>query len=383
MPTPVVYLDGRLDPFAHLPEHERSTSIEVFYSTNRTVAGDHYGNDVDHVLRLGKATMRIGEPGDDWASLADASTIHPRPRPIPVRLMSSEEIASDDNETGRKNWATRVDQALRRTATRDIVIYVHGAKVGFPHSCAFVAELDHFAGRDLTPVAFDWPTHQEIFSYLDRVDLDHARRSSARLVETIELLADRTSVRNIHMVSWSAGARVLSRALAELDERTAGKAAPDRYRIGTVVFAASDVPVSDFIGRLPAIHRLSKEVIVYVSNEDFALRWSARLMGGGRRLGLAPEQLSREELALLRRMPRLEVIDTSLGRDLRGFNITGHRYWFQHPWVNSDLVLALRTGARAQQRGLRAAPTPGVWYFGSGYAERIGEIGHELTDGEW
>lgn len=382
MPTPVLYLDGRVDPFSHLPASERSTRVEVFYTTNRQPEGDHYGNDVDEVLRLGRATMELGEPSDDWETLVRASTTDPRERPMPVRLVESEEEGTDEEPAVIRRWVSEVDRAVRRTATRDIVFYVHGAKVGFHHSCAFAAELDHFGGRDFTPVAFDWPTHQEILSYVDGVDLDHARRSSSRLAETLRLLADGTSVERIHVVSWSAGARVHSRALAELGKGgIAG--ARKRYRLGVQAFAASDVPVKDFLERLPAIHGLSERVLVYMSDGDGALKWSARLMGGGRRLGLEPEKLSESELAALRAMPRLEAIDTSYGKERRGFDIIGHRYWFQHPWVNSDLVLALRTGADAAGRGLRPAPVRGVWYFGDHYPERIGGVGRRLTGGAW
>lgn len=382
MPTPVVYLDGQVRPFEHLSLGDRRTASEVFYSTNRNPTGDHYGNDVGGVLRLGVARMEIGDPGDDWEALVRVSTTHPRPKPMPVRLVKHVELADDRHEDLLAHWASRVDRALRKTETRELIIYVHGAKVGFQHSCAFAAELSHFAGRDFTPVAFDWPTHQEIFSYVDRVDLDHARRSTSRLAETIRILADRTSARRIHVVSWSAGARVLSRALAEM---AGGDAARERkrYRLGEVVFAASDVPREEFLARLPAIHGLSDRVLVYMSDDDGALRWAPRLMGGGQRLGLEPKKVSDEEREVLRRMSRLEVVDSSYGKTFRGFDITGHRYWFQHPWVNSDLILALRTGAGAKERGLEPAPLERVWYFDHDYAETISGVGRNLTDGQW
>lgn len=382
MPTPVMYLDGKVDAFADLPASEKRTDVEVFYSTNRRPRGDHYGNRLDSVLRFGKATIGIGEETDRWETLAEASTTHPRPRPMPLRLAGYDEFGTDEDPAVMRRWAAGVDRAVRRTETRDVVIYVHGAKVDFLHSCAFAAELDHFAGRDFTPIAFDWPTHQEIFSYVDGVDADHARRSATRLAETIRLLADHSSAKRIHIVSWSAGARVHSRALAELGQgnlRTARK----RYRLGVMAFAAGDVPVKDFLERLPAVHGLSDHVLVYMSDADGALKWSARLMGGGRRLGFAPESLTEEEAAALRAMPRLEAIDTSLGKQRRGFDITGHRYWFKHPWVNSDLILALRTGAPAAKRGLSRSSVGGVWAFPKEYPERIGGAAHRLTGGSW
>jgi len=382
MPTPQLFMDGKVDPFAHVPERDRTTELKVFYATNRRPLPLHYGNRLDPELRVGTAKVGLGDEGETWKSLKEASTTHPRAKPIEIRLIGSKETATDGDPHGIRDWARGIDSKLRATETRDVIIYVHGAKVGFLHSCAFAAELDHFAGRDFTPVAFDWPTHQQVFSYFDRTDLNHAFKSASKLAEVLRALADETSARRIHVVSWSAGARVLSRAMVELAGEDPVRF-KERYRIGTVVFAAGDVTEKNFIRRLPAIHGLSDRVLVYISDDDFALKWASRLMGGGQRLGLAPRKLSETELRTLREMPRLEVVDTSYGKDLRGFDITGHRYWFQHPWVNSDLLLALRTDADPSRRGLKAAPVHGVWYFGADYSQRISAVGRRLTTGQW
>lgn len=381
MPTPVMYLDGKVEPFAHLPLECRTTEAEVFFVTNRIRHGEGYGAGLDDQMRFGVAKMGLGNVDETWVGLVDASTQHPRAEPLPVRVVSSKELAVEGGP-GLSEWTRRMDQAIARTSTRDLVIYVHGAKVGFEHSCAFAAELKHFSGSDLTAVAFDWPTHRELVSYVDGVDLDHARKSSVKLAEMIEVLAKETRARRIHIVSWSAGARVLSRALEEL--AGAGmKTRAAKLRLGAVVFAAGDVPEADFEKRLPAIHGLSERVIVYMSDDDFALRWSSRLMGGGRRLGMEWSDLGSTRAKFLAEHPRLEVVDTSFGKERRGFDIRGHRYWFQHPWVNSDLILALRTDQPARKRGLTRGSFEGLYYFSADYGKRIGSVAKGLTGGAW
>lgn len=323
----------------------------------------------------------MGESDDDWMSLEMASTTHPRSAPMKVSVLEARETAVQGGSEVER-WVDQVEHSIASSRNRDVVIYVHGAKVGFEHSCAFAAELKHFAGRDLTAIAFDWPTHREIFSYLDGVDVRHARESADDLGDLIELLAGRTSVRRIHVVAWSAGARVVSRALFHLDQSEDARRKLGR-RLGAVVFAAGDVPEADFRERLPAIHRLSERVIVYVSDDDFALKWSSRLMRGGRRLGTEWDEYGPRELAYLRSHPRLEIVDTSYGKETRGFDIRGHRYWFKHPWVNSDLVLALRTDRGAAERGLSKGIAAGIYYFAPDYDERIGSVGKALTSGTW
>lgn len=375
MPTPAVYLSGELHPFEHLPKAEKTAKMKVFFATNRK-GKPPYGGAIDKTLRYGVAEVEIGLRGESWASLEEASTTHPRPEPMPIRLLQSREIEKD-TEVGSGEWLREVNAAIGKTKSKDVVIYIHGAKVGFEHSCAFAAELKHFAGRDVTAMAFDWPTHREILSYLDRVDVSHARASSAKLADMIELLSSNTQAKKIHLVSWSAGARVLSRALDDLGKRG------DDYDLGSVVFAAGDVPEKDFGERLPAIHRLAERVTVYVSDNDFALKWSARLMFGGKRLGVEWKKVGAEQIRLLREHPKLEIVDASYGKKKRGFDIQGHRYWFQHPWVNSDLVIALRTDQPAVKRGLTPSKQKGLYYFAPGYDRKIGKVAVGLTGGSW
>lgn len=382
MPTPRLYQNGGIDPFTHLSAQEKRTELPVFYATNRKRTASYYGSGIDPALRYGVAEVGIGSESDDWNSLTKASCSPTRPNPLPLRLLGFNENTGTTSTIDSRAWLQQLDKASRKTRTQDVMIYVHGAKVEFFHSCAFAAEFAHFSGREITPVAFDWPTHTEVFSYITRVDIRHGIESADRLAELVRMIASHTEVRRIHLVSWSAGARVLSRAMVKLGGDSP-RTLRSRYRIGTSVFAASDVPESDFIERLPAIHALSDRVLVYLSDDDKALKWSSMLMGGGRRLGVEPRKPTADEIAIMKRYPRLQVIDSSYGKVRRGFDITGHRYWYQHPWISSDLILTLRTGAGPTKRGLQSIGATGAWYFPPDYGERIGGTARNLTDGKW
>ena len=382
MPAPQIYQKGGVNPFGGLAQKQKGTKLPVYYATNRNPAGKYYGSSVGPRLRFGVADVAIGNEAENWDSLVTASREATRATPLPLRLLRFDEFGTHDQETHAPEWLRKVGETVRQSQSKDVLVYVHGAKVEFFHSCAFAAEVAHFTGREITPVAFDWPTHPEIFSYITRIDINHGIRSAEQLAELVRVLSTESSIRRIHLVSWSAGARVLSRAMVKL-----GGDKPhslrSRYRIGTAVFAASDVPERIFLERLPAIHALSDRVLVYLSDRDSALKWSRRLLGGGRRLGIEPISPTEEELTALRKHPRLEVVDTSYGRIERGFDITGHRYWYQHPWVSSDLMVTLRTNADPTKRGLHAAPIQGVWYFAPDYGDRIGGIARKLTGGKW
>ena len=196
----------------------------------------------------------------------------------------------------RAGWLVEdLNDAIDDARDKDILIYVHGAKVNFYNACAFAAQLDHFMGRDMTSVAFSWPTRQDIIAYSFGDDVNRAYKAAPALATLIETIAEKTDARRIHILCWSAGARVLSSALAELRERhpdLTHEQLQEKLRVGTAYFAAGDVPTSEFVEKLPAINDVAREIIVTVSSNDIALKNASIWMGGGNRLGQEGGELS-------------------------------------------------------------------------------------------
>mgnify|MGYP000477636865 CR=1 FL=1 len=75
MPTPVIYKNSQIDPFVHLTPELKIPQTHVFYATNRAPKtsdpGAGYGNKLDSIVHLGKATIRMGTPDIDWDDLYD------------------------------------------------------------------------------------------------------------------------------------------------------------------------------------------------------------------------------------------------------------------------------------------------------------------------
>jgi hypothetical protein len=145
----------------------------------------------------------------------------------------------------------------------------------------------------------------------------------------------------------------------------------ERLRIGTAYFAAGDIPRDEFLEALPTIHGLAHNVIVTTSDKDEALITAQVIMGGERRLGHAGHQLTPEEWEMINAMERLEVVNLSIGHESRGFDIAGHRYWFNHPWASSDVLLAIRTDLPPDQRGLVLEMGNVLWSMPVDYPERV------------
>lgn len=399
MPTPALFTETGVDPMAHIPEDERWVPRRVYYATTRERTSTRrdiaYGNQQGDHLSMGVALVGFGPEGMSWADLR-AATVSPeldgRP-PLTINGVFEagrfpiDATAQEAAEPNRAAWVLgSIDTAVTNARDPDILVYVHGAKVDFYNACAFAAQLDHFMGRDLTSIAFSWPTRQSILSYALGNDVGRAYEAAPALATLLEALAADTSARRIHVLCWSAGGRVTSRALALLRERHGDldhAALQEKLRLGAVYFAAADVPADQFLDDLPAIHDLAREVVVTQSDNDGALASAERFMGGEPRIGLLhAATLAQEHREWLLDLERFHVINVSRGSGERGFDITGHRYWFKHPWASSDVVLAIRTDLGPDQRGLVGVPPEGeperepiVWAIPADYPDRLRALG--------
>lgn len=398
MVTPVIYDGDTLDPFAHVDETHRTPSMTVFFATNRARATGRfdapmaYGNSLTNTLQLGSARVRFGRDMD-WETLHEESRSLKRSNPIGLSLTDVWEHASIDLRSGEfvprvtdgsTEFFDAINAQLRHAKDPELLIYVHGAKVNFYNACVYAAELDHFAGRDMVSLAYAWPTHQDIFAYLDGEDIARGRASVVPLATLLRLLAEHTTAQKINIICWSAGGRVVSRALNELGKQVSERGMdPAELRLGAVVFAAPDVPVHDFFERLPNIHLVAERVIVTTTDDDIALEKATQFMGGGARAGNLRIDAFGTQFADLGALSRVEVVDVSYGQNDRGFDIGGHDYWFRHAWVASDVILSLRTRLPANQRGLAPTNLPNVWYLPNDYPDRARAAVRNALNGTW
>ena len=241
-------------------------------------------------------------------------------------------------------------------------------------------------GRDLTAVAFAWPTHQDIFAYLSGEDVKRGYESAEALATLIELLSAETHALRIHVLSWSAGGRVASKAIAILRDRypdVDAETLRSRFRLGTAYFAAGDVPTQEFLSEVQSIHSLVDRLVVTQSSHDEALDVGSTVMSGGDRIGQDSNHLAKEDLDMVLSLERLEVVDVSLAAADRGFDIVGHNYWFDHPWASSDVLLSIRTRLSPADRGLEQGKVPVLWYLPPDYPQRLRKLLRETELRTW
>jgi esterase/lipase superfamily enzyme len=389
MPTPVVFSEMEVSPLDHVPKEERWNPRRVYYATTRGREDDlqriNYGNSESDRVSVGMALIGFGGPTVSWSALREHSRRANRSEVVDLSIAglveagyyTIDENGEINDAAGSAAWLMAdLNEAIRSARDRDLLIYVHGAKVNFYNANAFAAQLDHFMGRDMTSVAFSWPTRQNLFAYGSGSDVKRAYRSAPALTSLIELLAEDSVARRIHIVCWSAGGRVVNAALKQLYDRHADGAEDLRqqFRLGTVYFAAADVPGDEFLDALPAMNSLANRIVVTVSSKDGALEAARLFMRGGTRIGQRNQQLSPEEMDIVEAADRLEVVDVSRGWEGRGFDITGHRYWFDHPWASTDLILAIRSDLGPRERALDPTELDLLFGIPGDYPERLREL---------
>lgn len=399
MPTPILYSDLEMDPFGHLPGNEMTPEITVAYATNRVPEGPstnpEYGNGIGTTLHLGEARIRFGDDDMTWEQLDKASRTPPpevaddnfrfRRPDVPLFTVGAEEFGKFETEAGngppdeltagQRRFVDLLNRRLAQIPDRQLILYVHGAKQSFSSSAVFTGQVNHFLGRDLVGVAFAYPVHQNIIDYGIGIDVRRGNRSAGPLADFIEFLAAHSDAQSINIVCWSQGGRVTSLGLETLRQRYPeldSKTLREKFRLGLVIFAAADVPRDDFIERLDDIHDMSERVTVMMSDDDGALRMAKTFMRGGARAGAIDEDNidADREAEIVAGLERLEIIDVSHFQEERGFDITGHGYWWAHPWASTDVLLHIRTQMSAEERGLAPTGYDRMWGLPADYPER-------------
>ena len=389
MPAPAAFLDEGSNPFTVNPELNAEPEIELFYATNRLPVGPR-GNRLYAVvpgldMRAGVATVRIGEEGTTWDRIYEWSTFSggdTRPYLHLVNLNEAAAIGGADEPltAEAKAWFAQIDQVLQRSLDRDIIVYVHGANTTVERAAGQAAQLHHFTGRNSVVVLFVWPTAENFLRYSR--DMVTAFGAAPHLAQFIKLLAENTSAQNIDVFTYSAGATVGSDALATVG-RDAAAAGDDGPRLGEIYHAAPDADFRTFVDDMQHYAPVSRRMTVAVNMHDSALRLS-QLVNRASRAGrpdvaeLSPE--ATQWLLGAEHEHGLEVIQVR-AENIPGLSRRSHTFWYDDPWISSDVLITLLYHLAPEARGLTAEETPGdarFWTFAPDYPERLAAVMDEL-----
>ncbi|UCD56076.1 MAG: alpha/beta hydrolase [Candidatus Hydrogenedentota bacterium] len=400
MEPPAVFKNGEIDPFGGLPERNRTTSFEIFYATDRQPASEkdresYYLDQRGEVLRLGSATLRIGDENMDWDTFRNQVLFEGRAEKTFVELIDVEEfgmLASSmpllDPNFGTKEGhlpgvrlATAINEGLQRSGKKDIYVYVHGIRVNFENPLLISSEIWQYLDRDGVLLAYSWPsTTKSWLAYF--ADIETAASTVRNLRLLLAFLAAETDTERIHILCYSAGSRVVAHALNELrlmhynDDEAALRS---KLKIGKVIFVGPDIELMSFRAHYrDRVFELPERIIIYLSRKDNVLKWARRLFREprlGDDLGFTETDL--EYLAMYSDTVAIDVTDAE-----QAMTENGHRYFRKSPWVMSDILVTLKFGLEPAERGLSRNEREAIWQFPPDYVERLKEAVAPLYAGD-
>lgn len=384
MPAPAVFVDGQSNAFSANPSLTPDPRIELFYATNRLPVGPRdsrlYAVVPGRDLHTGVATVRIGEEGTTWDKIYAWSTGASEDRRPFLHLENMNEQAtiddSDPLSPEAKAWFGQINEALKNSRDKDIIVYVHGANTTVERAAGQAAQLHHFTGRNSVVVLFVWPTAENFLRYSR--DMVTAFGAAPHLAELIELLSQNTDARNVDVFTYSAGATVGSDALAIVG-RHAQQPGAQATRLGEVYHAAPDADFRGFVDDMRDYAGKAERMTVAVNLNDSALRLSQVINRASRAGRPDIRELDPDASRWLLDATRSYGLELLRVRpeNIPGLSNRSHTFWYDDPWVSSDVLITLLYHLPASERGLGAGEAPAgshYWTFTPDYPDQLAKV---------
>lgn len=403
--------------FAKVDPVFQTADMPILYVTDRACdetddCGPVYGYERSRAVEYGVATVGL-TPEPTWDQLVIESTKNAERQPYALQLKSVEmqgrfqepmtRYTVEDGKlivtpetvaeitTERQQFQAVLNRWLDHTDIKDAYVYVHGFNNTFNDAVFRLAESWHFGGRQGVPIAFTWPAGRGgLTGYA--YDRESGEFAVLHLKMLLLALADCPKIERVHLISHSRGTDVATTALRELHmevraatgrglvglltdrplvtmtaEQIANAPTTAQYlKLRTLVLAAPDLDADVFSQRFASenLPRAADRVVVYFSQSDSALGLAKWLFGGRGRVGdLSVEDFTPQQLALLSKLPSIELISC----ETKGYS--SHSYMFMHPSAFSDLLLVLREDkppGAAYGRPLEQ-PRQGLWLLTNDY----------------
>jgi esterase/lipase superfamily enzyme len=395
MPAPSVFEGGEIDPLPKGPPPVSYDDFGMLYATDRKPAESPYEvpfylNEPGFVLRLGSARIKASAEGIDWEEARRISLAKNRTTDYPLTVISVNEtgvLASTQTfitqpdpppttpDLAGEQFAEIVDRRLADSGVKDVYIYVHGYRVVFDNPVLVASELWHFLGYRGAFIAYAWRSTPRALAYASDTETAVTRARNLRLFLTY--LAEKTQVERIHIIGYSAGTRLVVRALEQLALLNAD-ATDDQIRknsrIGSVVLVGADVSREGFgAAAAEGMLRIPERITVYVSSADSALNFSQWIFGRERLGQMWTDGMPTRVAEFVREHPSLEIVDVTAAAGSTNGN--GHAYFRDSRWVSSDMLTYLAYNIDPARRGLvKAADDLPVWTFPPDYIERLRKV---------
>lgn len=396
MALPAMFEAGVVEPFDQATNTAHPNQLDIFYATDRRFERRdngtiRYNRQRSDRLSVGRARLRFGDEGD-WAKiLAEVRDQPGGERYVPDLLGISRfgtldqqmrpdgrpGLWLDETTPAAQNLVHALSASLDQSPGKAITIYFHGFNSSFKQAARITAEYDLYTGGLGPFILYAWPSYDSLFEYSH--DRDSVRYTSSNARRLIAFLADRINAgeldaEQIHLIAHSTGAEIVGsvlRELALLTHRMTPAERLERWRIGSVLLIAPDVSIDVARERLlkEDVAGMFRQIVVYSSADDRALRWASRILYRIDRIGSIGEcDLSDIDRDWLSRSKGIALVDVDSDNTYSFIKHSHHRH---SPAVASDMILSLRTGLGPAERGLVRKDGHVFWRFPEDHTQRV------------
>jgi esterase/lipase superfamily enzyme/uncharacterized protein YjbI with pentapeptide repeats len=255
-------------PLYSYPPDEESVAvrIKVLYVTDRVAgSGRHaYGTRRSENLSFGFADVSIPKFNRPIGEL---------PRPSLWKLEFRENLARhvailDVSEKTEESFYGMIRKSCVDSEVCSVLLFVHGYNVSFDDAVRRVAQLAYDLNFKGIPILYSWASQGTLRGYA--TDLANNEQTWSCLARFICDLRSRNDTCSIRLISHSMGGRAVCNASMLLFS----ECPRSEPMFENVIFAAPDVHVSSFAGVMPKLVKMARDVTLYFSPNDLALRAS-------------------------------------------------------------------------------------------------------------
>lgn len=257
----------------YLPADEGTGALEtVFLGTTRALTADGFTTDRQPGTRFARYTISV-PPQREAGSIPHADNA---PDPAEHFLVADQQGYGD-----AASFQAALSQALseRPQGERDLIVYVHGYNNTFAQSLYRAAQMRHDYQVPGLAVHFSWPSLQNPAGYV--YDSDSVLAARDAFEQFLHTLAD-VGADDIILLAHSMGAQLAMETLRALS------IAGDRDTLAAidgVILMSPDIDVDVFRSQAARIAPLPQPFVIFTSQNDRALRLSARISNQPERLG--------------------------------------------------------------------------------------------------
>ncbi len=247
--------------------------VSILYGTDRTLKNDSFLAKSSPDLSFGRAQfilhlhyVRKSDSDQSWWRFRNSAEKKIGLQPV--------------SPLGEKDF----NQALRQDTQNETFLYVHGFSTTFEEGAKEAAQIAYDLQLPGKPLLYSWPSHGNISIGDYKVDQDTVNRAETigHLKSFIRQVLKESGRGQVHLVGFSMGTYLLTRALMELSDE-----GQSFSKVGAVILISADIDAEDFKNiYYPKLKTsLGGKLALYVSGKDKALELSAAFHHGRRRLG--------------------------------------------------------------------------------------------------